>query len=182
MRLKNKLFLFKNLLFSVRNENKQYGKLCLAERSVSESKRSVWRNVISSSQSYFFDYDAYGRIRLESWGITCLRCEVICNSHAPLQCVKPTYFFQSNVSLYLSLCKPTVENHFKMGNDQLNSCSKILLSKITLAQLDTTHTSPFKELDISLLCSQQPVIDPYPEPDVSSPTKFIFSSHSHQIL
>lgn len=124
----------------------------------------------------FFYYDAYGRIRLQSWRITWLHCEVICNSHAPSQCVEPTIFF-INISVYLFIANPPWKNHFKTGNSQLNSCTKILLSQITLARQYIPHLSR----NSTFLYSIHNTYSPIPILSPMHPT-FLFPSNSHRIL
>jgi len=52
--------------------------------------------------------------------------------------------------------------------NQLTQWNIVLFEKLTVTQLVKKYL-PFKELDGSFSCSQQPTTGPYPEPDTSNP-------------
>jgi hypothetical protein len=61
-----------------------------------------------------------------------------------------------------------MKNYIGYRNNELTPWSRILLQKLTVAQLVEKFPA-FMEPESSLPCSQQPATDPYPEPDESSP-------------
>jgi len=51
--------------------------------------------------------------------------------------------------------------------NKLTAWSRVLLEKLVVTQ--SRNSSPFMKPEGSLLCSQEPATNPYPEPDESSP-------------